>query len=96
MKFLADECCDVGLVSSLREDGHDVLYVLDLYVLDLYVLEKKPGASDDEIILDAYNENRILQEEKTVNKKYILAHNSICLETGAFKRIKDRGGRKID
>jgi len=36
------------------------------------------------------------KEEKTVNKKYILAHKSICLETGAFKRIKDRGGRKID
>ena len=57
MKFLADECCDVGLVSSLREDGHDVLYVL----------EKKPGASDDEIILDAYNENRILQEVQLSN-----------------------------
>ena len=53
MKFLADECCDVGLVSSLREEGHDVLYVL----------EKKPGTSDDEIILDAYNENRILLTE---------------------------------
>ena len=36
------------------------------------------------------------KEEKTVNKEYILAHNSICVETGAFKRIKDRGGRKID
>ena len=36
------------------------------------------------------------KEEKTVNKKYILAHKSICVETGAFKRIKDRGGRKID
>ena len=28
MKFLADECCDTGLVASLRDDGHDVLYIL--------------------------------------------------------------------
>ncbi len=38
----------------------------------------------------------LTRRKKTVNKKYILAHNSICVETGAFKRIKDRGGRKID
>ncbi|MCD6186423.1 MAG: DUF5615 family PIN-like protein [Deltaproteobacteria bacterium] len=53
MKFLADECCDTGLVTSLRKDGHDVLYIL----------EKKPGISDDEVLLDAYNEGRILLTE---------------------------------
>ena len=53
MKFLADECCDTGLVASLRNDGHDVLYVL----------EKKPGIPDDEVLLDAYNEGRILLTE---------------------------------
>ncbi|MBC8548815.1 MAG: DUF5615 family PIN-like protein, partial [Candidatus Brocadiales bacterium] len=53
MKFLADECCDTGLVSSLRNDGHDVVYIL----------EKKPGISDDEVLLDAYNEGRILLTE---------------------------------
>ncbi len=25
-KFLADECCDTEIVSSLRENGHDVIY----------------------------------------------------------------------
>ena len=40
LKLLADECCDTGLVASLRMDGHDVLYVT----------EKKVGAIDDEII----------------------------------------------
>jgi len=29
MKFLADECCDIELVSSLRRNGHDVLYVVE-------------------------------------------------------------------
>ena len=53
MKFLADECCDAGLVASLKKDSHDVLYVL----------EKKPGATDDEVLLDAYNERRILVTE---------------------------------
>ena len=53
MRFLADECCDTGLVSSLREDGHDVLYVL----------ERKAGVSDDEVLIEAYNEERILVTE---------------------------------
>jgi len=53
LKFLADECCDTGLVAYLREDGHDVLYVL----------ERKAGVSDDEVLLDAYNEGRILLTE---------------------------------
>ena len=30
------------------------------------------------------------KEEKTVNKKYILAHKSICVETGAFKPSNSR------
>ena len=53
MKFLADECCDAGLVADLRRDGHDVIYVL----------EKNTGATDDEVLLDAYNEGRILLTE---------------------------------
>ena len=55
MRFLADECCDTGLVSSLRGDGHDVIYVL----------ERKPGVFDDEVLIEAYNEERTrnLREE---------------------------------
>jgi len=53
LKFLADECCDTGLVASLREDGHDVLYVS----------ENKAGAIDDEILSDAQEEERILITE---------------------------------
>ena len=53
MRFLADECCDTGLVASLREDGHDVFYVL----------ESKAGVSDDAVLLEAYNEGRILLTE---------------------------------
>jgi len=53
LKFLADECCDTGLVASLRKDGHDVLYVL----------ERKPGATDDEVLFEAYEQGRILLTE---------------------------------
>ena len=53
MKFLADECCDTGLVASLRKDGHDVQYVT----------EKKAGSIDDEILSDAYKEERVLITE---------------------------------
>jgi predicted nuclease of predicted toxin-antitoxin system len=53
LKFLADECCDAGIVKSLRGDGHDVTFVV----------EQNPGASDDEVLLSAYNEGRILLTE---------------------------------
>ncbi len=53
MKFLADECCDSGLVTSLRDSGHDVTYVT----------EQKAGSPDDEVLLNAYNEGRILLTE---------------------------------
>jgi predicted nuclease of predicted toxin-antitoxin system len=53
VKFLADECCDAGLVESLRNDGHDVLYIM----------EEKPGATDEEVLLIAHNNDRILITE---------------------------------
>jgi len=53
LKFLADECCDTGLVASLRKDGHNVLYIT----------EEKAGAIDDEILSNAYKEERILITE---------------------------------
>ena len=53
MKLLADECCDAGLVVSLRAAGHDVTYVT----------EQNAGSSDDEVLLMAYDEERILLTE---------------------------------
>jgi len=53
LKFLADECCDAGLVASLRDLGHDVTYVI----------EEKTGSSDDKVLTTAYNEGRILLTE---------------------------------
>lgn len=53
MKFLADECCDSGIVASLRADGHDVAYVV----------EGHSGISDDNILERAFAESRILLTE---------------------------------
>ena len=53
MKFLADECCDTGVVASLRADGHDVTYVL----------ERQAGISDEEVLQNAFVEGRILLTE---------------------------------
>ena len=53
MKFLADECCDAGLVNALRDDGHDVLYAV----------ESLRGATDDELLIRAFSEGRILLTE---------------------------------
>lgn len=47
MKLLADECCDSGLVSFLRKEGHDVLYIT----------EYKPGALDLEVVERAKSES---------------------------------------
>jgi len=53
VKFLADECCDTGVVASLRTDGHDVAYVL----------ERQAGISDEEVLQNAFAEGRILLTE---------------------------------
>lgn len=53
MKFLADECCDAAMVAFLKQDGHDVLYVM----------EDEPGALDKNILEKAFIEGRILITE---------------------------------
>ncbi|MBS1259344.1 MAG: hypothetical protein MAG551_02414 [Candidatus Scalindua arabica] len=53
MKFLADECCDADMIDSLREDGHDILYIT----------ESKPGILDAEVLKKAFDESRILLTE---------------------------------
>ena len=53
MKFLADECCDTGIVASLRANEHDVAYVL----------ERQAGISDEEVLQNAFVEGRILLTE---------------------------------
>lgn len=53
MKFLADECCDTELVTLLRSEGHDVLYVMEF----------KPGALDKKVLEKAFAEKRILLTE---------------------------------
>jgi predicted nuclease of predicted toxin-antitoxin system len=53
VNFLADECCDAGLVTDLRSDGHDVAYVL----------EGQTGISDDEVLQNAFVAGRILLTE---------------------------------
>jgi len=53
LKFLADECCDTGLVVSLRKAGHDVMHIS----------EEKAGVTDEVVLFDAYNEGRILLTE---------------------------------
>ena len=64
MKFLADECCDAGLVNSLREAGHDVAYIL----------EKKTGIADEEVLAEAYRD-----EIYAVKLKQILPHEHNAL-----------------
>lgn len=53
MKFLADECCDLSMVNRLREEGYDVDYIQ----------EKKRGTSDSNVLLNAWQEKRVLITE---------------------------------
>ncbi|MEA3349724.1 MAG: DUF5615 family PIN-like protein [Chloroflexota bacterium] len=53
MRFLADECCDTALVEALRENGHDVLYVV----------ESMRGTTDEKVLARAFSEERLLITE---------------------------------
>ncbi len=53
MRFLADECCDAGLVDALRGDGHDVLYAAELL----------RGVTDEVLLPCAFSEGRVLLTE---------------------------------
>ena len=53
MKFVADECCDAGLISLLRAEGHDTIYIKEF----------RPGALDKEVLEKAFAEERILLTE---------------------------------
>ena len=53
MKLLADECCDAPVVNALREDGHDVRFVI----------ESDQGASDTEVLRRGFEQRRLLLTE---------------------------------
>ncbi len=53
LRFLADECCDAGLIDALRNDGYDVLYAV----------ESLRGAPDEVLLEQAFAESRILLTE---------------------------------
>ena len=53
MRWLVDECVDAGLVTLLRESGHDVVYMSDV----------APRAPDPEVMVLADRENRLLLTE---------------------------------
>jgi len=57
MKFVADECCNAGLVSSLRSEGHDAIYIKEF----------RPGALDKEVLEKAFAEERILITDLTLS-----------------------------
>jgi len=74
MKLLADECCSAGLVSALRADGHDVVYVV----------EALRGATDDVILERAFSQDRLLLTEdkdfgELVYRLGLRAHGIILL-----------------
>jgi predicted nuclease of predicted toxin-antitoxin system len=82
VKFLADECCDHGLVGALRQSGYDVLYVL----------ESERGATDDDVLSLAFREQRIiLAEDKDFGELvYRLkkpAHGIILIRIAVKNRI---------
>lgn len=53
MRWLADECIDAGLVTRLREAGHDVLYAAEV----------SSGASDADVLRLADEQDRVLLTE---------------------------------
>ena len=64
MRFLADECCDKGIVRVLRASGYDVLSVSDI----------SPRAEDLDVIGLAVHEERILMTEDKDFGQLVFAH----------------------
>ncbi len=90
MKLLADECCDSALVSFLRKEGHDVLYVT----------EYRPGALDSEVVEIARIEKRIIITEdkdfgELVYRLKIEAEGIILLRFNVNESQKKRQKIKI-
>jgi predicted nuclease of predicted toxin-antitoxin system len=53
VRFLADESCDAAVVAALRAAGHDVSAVA----------ESDPGIDDEQVLMRAHSERRILIAE---------------------------------
>ncbi len=81
MRFLADECCDARLVSSLRSAGHDAIYMKEF----------RPGALDKEVLEKAFAEERILITEDKDSGELVCrlekpAHGIVLLRFDAHER----------
>jgi hypothetical protein len=59
LKFFADECCDAGIVASLRKEGYDVIYAL----------EEKPDLQDDMVLQNIFQIEQICY--KCLNRNFI-------------------------
>jgi len=83
LKFLADECWDTELVRSLRDDGHNVPYVL----------EKNAGVTDEEKLFDAYNVGWINCGHFVLSPMVIdfIERDDTVLERGPMKRLTIEG-----
>ena len=65
LRFLADESCDFGVVRALRAEGYDVVALTEITTRSL----------DDEVIVQSYDENRILlTEDKDFGQLVFASH----------------------
>lgn len=81
MNFLADECCDAGLVAARLADGHDVLFAV----------EDLRGSSDEDLLRQAFAEDRILLTEDKDFGELVFrlrqpAHGIVLLRFGIHER----------
>lgn len=69
MRLLADESCDFSVVHALRDEGHDVLVVLELC----------PGAEDQYVTELATRDERVLlPEDKDFGRLVYARGSSSC------------------
>ena len=68
MKFLADENVDKSIVNRIRNDGHIVLYVMEMV----------SGISDNEVIQQANQENALLLTADKDFGEFIFRQNIIA------------------
>ncbi len=75
MNLMADECVDIQIVNSLREEGHEVLAVTEM----------DPGITDETILQMANRKNALLLTADKDFGELVFRHNRVSAGVILFR-----------
>jgi predicted nuclease of predicted toxin-antitoxin system len=78
VRWLIDECMDAGLVTWLRDTGHDVAYMAEI----------RPAESDTEIVRRAQSDGRLLFTEEKISAISSFGGGWLCRDSSCCALIR--------